>query len=290
MLNHLTRRQFVRAAGLAVAGTTLGLPGLRGTAGTAHGGALTGRVKKAVMFPMIQEKLSVRDKFKLLQDLGFDGVEIRRPGGPDPDEVVAAREATGLTIHGVTNSSSPDIRGAIDLAKRYGASTVLLVPGRVDETNPYDQNYKTTQQLIRDAIPYAQENRITLLVENVWNNFFLSPLEAARYIDELASPWVGSYFDIGNVMRYGWPEQWIHILNKRVGKIHIKEYSRTKADKEGLRKALDVEIGEGDVNWPAVCKALAEINYSGWATAEVAGGDRQRLADVASRMDRVLEL
>lgn len=272
-----------------MAGVSLGFPELLRNRREARGGQFTGRIKRAVMYHMIEEKLSVRDKFRLLQDLGYDGVEIRRPSGPDPQEVVAAREATGFTIHGITNSSSADIRGAIALAKLYGAGTVLLVAGRVNEQNPYDKNYEETQQRIRDATAYAEQHGIKLLVENVWNNFLLSPLEMARYIDELASPWVGAYFDIGNVLRYGWPEQWIRILGKRIGKIHIKDYSR-KEEKEGSGRGFNVGIGEGDCDWPAVRKALAEIGYSGWATAEVAGGDRARLADVAQRMGRVLDL
>lgn len=252
--------------------------------------AAASRLRRGVMLNMVQERLSVTDQFKLVKDLGFDGVEIRRPQSPDPREVVRAREATGLPVHGITNSTSPDIRGAIDLAKLFGAETVLLVPGRADARTPYDENYRTTQTRICEAIPYAEKKQVRLLVENLnlFNNFLLSPLEMARYVDELASPWVGVYFDVGNVVRCGWPDQWLRILNRRVGKLHLKGSSRAKADKEGLAKALDVELGDDDCDWPAVRKALADIHYQGWATAEVRGGDRRRLADILKRMDRVL--
>jgi hexulose-6-phosphate isomerase len=276
-------------AGAGVAAAAIGSPWALGS-GSAGGGQFAGRIKRAVLFHMVEEKLSVTDKFKLLKDLGYDGVEIRRADGPEPREVVEARERTGLPIHGITNSSSPDIRGAIDLAQLYGAETVLLVAGRVNEKTAYDENYRVAQQRIRQSAPYAEQHRIKLLVENVWNNFLLSPLEMARYVDELASPWVGAYFDVGNVLRYGWPEQWIRILGRRIGKIHVKEYSRKKQDNEGLRKGFDVELGEGDCNWPVVRAALAEIDYRGWATAEVRGGDRARLKDIAERMIRVLDL
>ena len=130
-----------------------------------------------------------------------------------------------------------------------------------------------------------------LLVENVWNNFLLSPLEMARFVDELDSPAAGVYFDVGNVVRFGWPNQWIRILGKRIVKLDIKEYSRGKQRNEGLWKGFDVKLGEGDCDWPSVRQALSDISYeNGWATAEVRGGDRQRLAEIAERMDHILEL
>lgn len=111
----------------------------------------------------------------------------------------------------------------------------------------------------------------------------------ARFIDECESSAIGAYFDVGNVVRFGWPDQWIRILGKRIAKLDIKEYSRAKQINEGLRKGFEVEIGEGDCDWPAVRKALNEIGYtSGWATAEVPGGDRNRIAEIAQRMNEVL--
>ena len=249
------------------------------------------RIKKAVKYQMIQGDLSVLDKFKLLADLGFDGTEIHVTTKVDRDEVRRAASATGVAVHGFLNSSKPDLKHAIDSAKFYGATSVLVVAGRVDENNSYDQVYRQQQQQIKAALPYAQEHRIKLLVENVWNNFLLSPLEMARFIDELDSPAAGVYLDVGNVVRFGWPEQWIRILGPRIVKLDVKEYSRAKQRDEGLWKGFEVEIGEGDCNWPAVRAALADIGYtSGWATAEVRGGDRTRLADIARRMDEVLKL
>ena len=133
----------------------------------------------------------------------------------------------------------------------------------------------------------AQETGIKIAFENVWNNFLLSPLEAARYVDEFESPLVGWYFDVGNIVRYGWPEHWVHILGKRILKLDIKEYSRKKSDQEGLGKGFGVELLEGDCDWPAVIKSLREIGYTGWGTAEIPGGDRERLKEIASRMDRI---
>jgi hexulose-6-phosphate isomerase len=121
----------------------------------------------------------------------------------------------------------------------------------------------------------------------VWNNFLLSPIEFARYIDEFESPWVGAYFDVGNIVRYGWPEHWIRTLGKRILKLDIKEFSRAKADDEGTRKGFKVELLEGDCDWPAVMAALREIGYEGWGSAEVPGGGPDRLREISQRMDRI---
>ncbi|HUG91629.1 MAG TPA: sugar phosphate isomerase/epimerase family protein [Planctomycetaceae bacterium] len=248
------------------------------------------RIRKALKYHMIRENLPLADKFKLIRDLGFEGLEIHRREKLEPGDVRQAAAAAGVEVHGVLNSADPDLTAAIDLAKGYGATSVLVVAGRVTAETPYDRNYVETQKRLRGAIPHAERSGIRLLVENVWNDFLLSPLEMARYLDELDSDAVGAYFDVGNVVRFGWPEQWIRILGRRIGKLDIKEYSRDKQLNEGLRRGFDVELGEGSIDWPEVRGALADVGYAGWATAEVPGGDRQRLADISRRMDRVLGL
>ena len=250
----------------------------------------TGRIKKGLKYSMIVESLSITDKFKLAKDLGFEGLEVRVHGKDDRREYQRASESTGLPIHGVLNSSDPDLRGAIDFARYLGATSVLYVAGRVNQKTAYDENYRATQKILHDAAPYAEKHGVQVLVENVWNEFLLSPLEMARYLDEIGSAWVAAYFDIGNVMRFGWPEQWIRILGKRIVKVDVKEFSRRRYVEEESWKGFDVPLGEGDVDWPAVRTALQSLEFQGWATAEVKGGDRARLADIAARMDRVLGL
>jgi hexulose-6-phosphate isomerase len=144
---------------------------------------------------------------------------------------------------------------------------------------------------MREAAPLAAELGIRIAFENVWNNFLLSPLEAARYSDELQRgvdrPVFGWHFDIGNIVNYGWPEHWIEALGPRILKLDVKEFSRKRRDDEGLWKGFGVEIGEGDVGWDRVRAALRRIGYRGWAAAEVGGGGPERLADIARRMDTV---
>ncbi|MCH8204220.1 MAG: sugar phosphate isomerase/epimerase [Candidatus Hydrogenedentes bacterium] len=280
----ISRRCFMKGAAITAAALVAAdLP-------SAHAGELTGSIKKAVKYGMIRGRLSVHEKMALLKKLGFDGVEPGVGDKVEPAELKEAAAAAGIAIHGVVNGSVDNIPRAIDRAVFYGASSVLLVAGRVNESMSYEKNYGVTQDIIRAAIPYAGEKGIMLLVENVWNNFLLSPLEMARYIDELESDTLGVYFDIGNVVRFGWPEHWIRTLGTRIKKLDIKEYSREKQNDEGLWKGFDVKIGEGSVDWAAVRTELKALNYKGWGTAEVSGGEEDRLADISARMDRVLDL
>ncbi len=261
-------------------------------------------IKKSLKFGMIQEDLSIEDKFRLVKDLGFHGVEMDSPNELDDKEILKARDAVGIEIPGVVNSvhwraplSSPDpvvrmecvesMKTALRACKEYGGTTVLLVPAVVNDKIAYQDAYQRSQEEIRKILPVAEETGIKIAIENVWNNFLLSPMEAARYIDEFDSPMIGWYFDVGNIIRYGWPEHWIQTLGSRIMKIDIKEYSRTRQREEGIWKGFDVPLGEGDCNWPKVNEALAAVGYQGWGSAEVRGGDRERLKDISERMDKL---
>ena len=293
----MERRDFIYTSALGAAGLAFSARGFARSRIS---------VQKAVKFGMIQEpELSIAEKFQLLKDLGFDGVEMDSPNDLDNDEIIAARDATGLPIHGVVDSvhwrqtlSDPDpavreagvngLKTAIQDAHAYGASTVLLVPAVVNKQVSYADAYTRSQLEIRKVLPMAAEHRIKIAFENVWNKFLLSPLECVRYVDEFESDSVGWYFDVGNVVAYGWPEHWIRALGHRILKLDIKEFSRSKADTEGPYAGFGVPLGEGDCDWPAVNEALSGIGYRGWATAEVSGGDRTYLEGLAARMDSIL--
>lgn len=295
----MDRRRFMQSAG-AFAAAASALPA---TAAPVTETAKT--MKKAVKWGMIQVQGSVLDKFKLLKELGFDGVELDAPSSLDKNEVLQARDETGLPIHGVVDSvhwndtlSNSDaavrsrgvkaLEQALRDSKAYGGTTVLLVPGKVERGRvSYADVYKRSQEEVRKVLPLAQELNIKIAIENVWNDFLLSPLEEARYIDEFESPYVGAYFDVGNVLRYGYPEDWIRTLGKRIVKVDIKEFSLKKMREEGLGKGFAVELLEGDNDWHAVMTAFRDIGYRGWATAEIPGGGRERLAKIAGLMDRI---
>jgi len=292
MTQSISRRDFVRrTAAVTLAATATQTLDLRQTA---VAGEFSGKIKKALKWGMVQEDLSVLDKFKLVKDLGFDGVEPSvgplRKDKSLASELAKASESTGLPIHGVVNSSDPDIKTAIDLARMFGATSVLLVVRAPSSQQSYLENYQNTQEVIRRAISHAEKHEIQLLIENVWASFLNEPLGMARYIDELDSPMVGCYFDVGNNVRWGRPEHWIEVLGPRSKKLDIKEYSNKLQNEKGLGAGFGVKISEGSVDWQRVRQELAKQNYQGWATAEVRGGDRQRLADISKRMDAVLDL
>jgi len=262
------------------------------------------KLKKALKYGMIGEGEGVRAKFELVKELGFDGVEVDSPSGLDLDELLEAKAATGLEIPGVvlsTHWSKPfshadeavraEARAALETAlrdcKELGGSSVLVVPAVVSAATSYADAYERSQAEIRQLVPLAEELGVDIAFENVWNNFLLSPLEAARYVDEFESERVGWYLDVGNIVLYGWPAQWVEVLGKRVFKLDIKDYSRKKLNDEGRWAGFQVQIGEGDADWPAVMRALDAIGYEGWGTAEVGGGDRARLTQIAANMDEV---
>ena len=265
-------------------------------------------LKKSLGLGMIKEELSLTDKFKLVKELGFDGVELNSPVDFNMSEILDAKSKSGIELPTVVNKdhwssplSDPDpavrkkcidsVIKSLQEVKEMGGDTVLVVPGVVNEKVSYEQAYITSQQSIRELIPYAEKTGMQIAVENVWNNFLISPVEAKRFIDEINHPLVGWYFDIGNVLRYGWPEHWIKTLNSRIMKLHIKEFSRELMNSKGLWEGFKVDLLKGDNNWPVVMKAVSEIKYKGgWLTAEVPGGDRNHLKTISAQMDEIISL
>lgn len=261
--------------------------------------------KKSLKFGMVDTEGSVLEKFELLKRVGFDGVELDSPSGLDTDEVLEARDATGFLIPGVIGSArwaatlgdrDPDVRAigrlglesAISECKLFGGETVSLAPAVVNQDISYDDAWERSQVELQGVLPHAQRTGIKLALENGWNHFLLSPLEAARYVDLLNSDAVGWHLDIGNVVNYGWPEQWVRILGARLLRIDLKDFSRSRRDTEGLWKGFDVKLGDGDCDWSALMAALDDVDYRGWASAEVEGGGEERLREIAERMDSLL--
>jgi hexulose-6-phosphate isomerase len=128
----------------------------------------------------------------------------------------------------------------------------------------------------------AEESKIVIAIEEVWNRFLLSPLEMEQYIREFQNPWIKAWFDIGNVLFYGYPQDWIRTLGKNIVKLHIKDFKR-----QGDGDAW-VNLGDGDADWAEVRKALMETGYAGSAIAELKGGDEAYLRDLNRRIDRLV--
>jgi hexulose-6-phosphate isomerase len=264
--------------------------------------AVTGRlpIRKAVEFEMLPKSLGIADRFKLAADAGFEAIEC--PTTPDEraaEEMKKASESAKLPIHSVMNMahwkyplSSADpavvaqsVKGmetSLRNAHFWGAETVLLVPAVVNPKTSYRDAWTRSQEQIRKLLPMAEELKVIIGVEEVWNKFLLSPIEFAQYVDSFQSPWLRAYFDVGNVVLTGYPQDWIRTLNKRIVKLHIKDF-RWRND-----KAEWVALREGDIDWHAVHDALAEIGYHGTATVELEGGDAAYLKEVNRRFESIL--
>ena len=289
----MTRREFVSALTAGVA--SLG-------AGTASGRQTPlARLRKAVLVSMLPKELSYAERFSLARAAGFEGIEMQTVENADEAaEILDASRKAGLRIHSVMNAdhwrfplSSADpavvarsvagMETSLRNAALWGADAVLLVPAVVDATTSYADAWTRSQRVIRERLlPLATELRVVIAVEEVWNKFLLSPLEFARYVDELDSPQLKAYFDVGNVMFYGFPQDWIRTLGARIVKVHLKDF---QLDRPNGRFAWK-NLGEGDVDWRAVRGALSDIGYAGFVTTEVAAGDAAYLKDLARRVDR----
>ncbi len=240
---------------------------------------------------------TIEENFKLAKDAGFDGVEVAL--AEDGEINLNSTEADLLKIkelaktigielysvasglywqYSITSDSESQrekakacVRKQLWTASVLGCDTILVVPGAVsvsfapelgvvDYATAYERSLAAFKELAKDAESY----KVSIALENVWNNFLLSPLELRDFIDKVGSPYVGSYFDVGNVVYSGYPEQWIKILGNRIRKVHFKDYKKSVGSLDGF-----VDLLAGDVNWPEVTRALAAIGYDGWVTGEM---------------------
>ena len=240
---------------------------------------------------------TLKEKFLIAKDAGFDGVELSvdEAGAitldTTKDEIKKISDTAkecGIEIHSVTSSTffkyslssencnsrklaADYIKKEIETAQVCGADTILFVPGLVDasiagrqEVIPYDIAYENALRGVKELVPIAEDAGVNLAVENVWNKFLLSPLEMRSFIDECDSEYVGAYFDVGNVVRTGFPDHWIKILGSRIKRVHVKDFKSPVGNILGFSPLLS-----GSVNYPVVMKALAEIGYDKWITSEV---------------------
>ena len=311
--SHVSRRSFLQTT--AVAATTLAgaaavsatTANAATTATAAAPGYLQGRLYKTLKIGMVDVKGSLTDKFNAVKEAGFHGIEMNAPS-MDVKETLQAIRESGLPVDGTVNSShwnvrhsDPDagtrakalesLKSALRMTHEVGGHTVLLVVGK-GEDGPEDEIWKRSIDNISQALPLASELGVAIAIENVWNQFLYdhdnigdrtqTAEKFVKYVDDFNSPWVGLQFDIGNHWKYGSMGDWIRQLNRRIIKLDLKGYSRAQ------EKFTD--IGEGDIDWADVRKALEEIRYTGWAAAEVGQGDPARLKKISDQMDMAFGL
>ena len=267
----------------------------------AQGASATPR--KSVLISMLPTDRSYAERFAMARTAGFEAIEMRTVAREE--EAAEIREAslkTRLRVHSVMNEEhwrlplssgdadvvSGSVRGvetSLRNAVLWGADTVLLVPAVVDARTSYRDAWNRSQRVIRERLlPIARDLGVTIAVEEVWNKFLLSPIEFARYVDEFESPRLRAYFDVGNVVFYGYPQDWIRTLGARIVKIHLKDFNLDRPNGRFTWK----NIGEGDIDWPEVRRALNDVGYAGDVTTEVTGGDAVYLKDLSGRVDRFL--
>lgn len=278
------------------------------------------RLKKSISYWSFVGKSCV-EAMRIAKDAGFEGIELAMDGAGDltphttPAQLAqlkSAAEEIGIQLpsvasglyweHSFTSDDADERKRAHDTAvaqlhcaKALGADTILVIPGSVSvefvpdrPTVPYDVAYERALEEMRALAPIAEELKVNIGIENVWNRFLLSPLEMRDFIDRIGSEYVGSYFDVGNVVFAGHPEHWIRILGKRIKKVHFKDYRRNPG---GLNCFVD--LLSGDVNWPEVRKAFADIGYDGWAAGEMippyTHASDQIIYNTSKSMDRILK-
>lgn len=283
----MNRRHFLLSSSAAVA-ASMSAPALAGQ--------FTGKIRKSLKWSMAEKAakgLSLTEAFQKLRACGFEGVEPSLLFGhvtmQNADEWIAASKASGLIIDGTVGGRAESLETGIDLTKKLAGDSMLVVLAYPMD-QPLRKTWREAVARMKEAAPHAEKQGVRMLIENVWNTFTISAFDMARLIDEIGSPWVGVHLDIGNQMRWGVAEHWVEVLGKRSLKLDVKEYDLDKAMAEGMRRGFDKPLGEGSINWPVVRAELAKINFTGWAAAEVKAGDWDYLADVAKRMDRVLDL
>jgi L-ribulose-5-phosphate 3-epimerase len=184
------------------------------------------------------------------------------------------------------------IRTAIRIATDVSCGALLLYPGRVGSGPAMQCGYELTWQRfteeLKKVIPDAEAAKVLLTPENVWNKFLLSPLEMRTFVDQFHSPWLQTHFDVGNVMQYGYPEDWILTLGSRIKRLHFKDYKLSNRYEQGHF----VDLLEGDVNWKAVMAALRKTGYTGFVSPEIGYEPKQadQLIRASRSLDKILAL
>ena len=238
----------------------------------------------------------LRKCMEIAKDAGFDGVELSLDEhglvsmDSTKEDIMKVKEMAdevGIELYSVasglywtynyTSANEENVKRAKEITKKQlqvaswlGCDTILVVPGAVEvafdpgEVVEYDVAYDRALSALCELAPVAESLKVAIGVENVWNRFLLSPMEMAGFIDKVGSDYVGAYFDVGNVLFSGYPEHWIKILNKRIKKVHFKDYRRAAGDLHGF-----VDILAGEVNWPGVMEKLEKVGYDGWVSAEM---------------------
>lgn len=266
------------------------------------------RFTKGITATVFPKAMPLSERFLAAKNAGFDGVEIPLRGEIDPGATAEAAHRAGITVVSLWASlwddplNSPDaavrargldaIRRAINLAAGLNCGAILLVPAHLGEGAKFQVGYQETWDRVtaelKKVLPLAAEKRVMLTLENVWNKFLVSPLEMRAFVDQFHSPWLQTHFDIGNVMQYGYPQDWILTLGARIKRVHAKDYKLSDRAEQGHF----TDLLKGDVNWREVMAALTKVGYQGYISPEVDydPNDPQQLRHVSEALDKILAM
>jgi hexulose-6-phosphate isomerase len=254
------------------------------------------------------QKLSVVDRLQMARKAGFDGVDFDQAGEYTPEEARRAVQESGVFVHNAINHAHwskrltsakeeersqgrANIEHCIRVSHAAGGSGVLIVVGRGSD-GPADVIEERARQEIRKLLPMAAAMGQMILIENVWNQMMYDhdappdqgPERFIEFVDSFRSPWVGMYYDIGNHWKYAQPGEWIRAFGHRCVKLDVKGFSRAK------NKFVDITSADDDIPWEQVRRALDDIHFTGWATAEVGGGNLEHLTKVHKQMQKAFGL
>ena len=296
----MTRRQLLAACGAAAAAPAAGP-----------------RFIKGICSNIFPAKMPLEECFRRAKSAGFDAIEIPSGGeiGLDTDPAAvrrlgdaARRASVAIASFWVSqplsanplNSADPAARARgveavkklLEFAGLLGAGAMLIVPGRLGSGAKFQYGYQDTWDRVtaemRKLVPFAEKAKVILALENVWNKFLVSPLEMRAFVDQFKSPWVATQFDTGNVMQFGYPQDWILTLGPRIKRVHVKDYKLSARSEQGRF----VDLMEGDVDWKEVMAALVKIGYRGFVSPEIGHdpNDADQLKKVSRTLDKILAL
>jgi L-ribulose-5-phosphate 3-epimerase len=307
---NFSRRNLVAGAGLVATGWVM-------EARRARGAQAATPLKKAINMWAFPPEKPVRDAMALAREAGFSGIELvfakegeitARSTAAEMRALGADARAMGLEITSLATGllwqhplSSDDpavraegkaiVRKMLELAQALGTDTILIVPGLVGRAMSaelvvgYEDVWRRSQQALRELAPEAARRKVVIAVENVWNRFLLSPLEMRRYLREIRSPWVRAYLDVGNVLRYGYPQDWVRVLGPLIRRVHVKDFK--------LAANAFVGLLQGDMPCKAIAAAFREVGYREWFIAEVSPDRNEPDAivwETSRAMDQILAL
>lgn len=214
--------------------------------------------------------------------VGFDGIEVRSVWNVAPhrltDEQLATIRsdalASGLAVVAFDPPAlkQPRPRSSEELAQCRTALHRGVQQARVLGA-PYVRMFSFYREdrpepelaagLVRDLLPDLDTAGVTLLIETGTRTNTPTLRHALRFLDVVDDERLAILWDPGNAVFGGWdpvPFPADYAAGRdRIRHVHVKDPDATRGY---------VELGSGDLPWPAIVEALAEDGYEGYLSLE----------------------